>query len=524
MTLKIGILVSIVAAFAFSTTTRNPVTAAELAGKGIEKARAEHRVDLKKLGLSFIPNKGQFPNEVLFASQAAEYDLFFLKDRIIFNLVSRDPQSPESAENPAQGATRRNNFSNGTGRSEAVELFIAGKPSGSSLNGEGVKPGRFNYLKGEDSERWERGLETFARVRYSGIFEGIDLVFYGTKGRVQYDFVVRPGADPSKIGLVASKNAAARLTENGDLELKISVGKIALSKPFSYQTDATGSRTSVDSNFAIDGRKISFQLGGYDKTRELVIDPILSYSTFIGGDHQDIGYSVKLDGEGNSYIIGSTRSFNFPTTTGAVVVADFTDVFITKLSADGSQIVYSTVTGGNSDDAGLDIDIDSNGNIYGVGIGSGFPSQNPLRYYSSIWTTSAGINDWQRVYGVTSQASAFAVFPQDPNIVYAGSGPGVYKSADAGASWQPALNGLPSGVDAIAVHPTISDIVVAGRTTKIFRSIDGGANWSTVDFNFGIDPFRSVVVDRHDPQKVYASKRGFLFRSADTGSTWTRIT
>ena len=305
--------------------------------------------------------------------------------------------------------------------------------------------------------------------------------------------------------------------------------KVALSRPISYQVDpSSGKREPVDSSFKLAGKRdISFRLSAYDKTRELIIDPVLSYSTLLGGEHQDIGYAIKIDAQGNAYIIGSTRSINFPTTTGRRVLTDTEDVFVTKLNADGSDVIFSTITGGTSSDVGYDIDVDANGNIYGVGVGAGFTSTNPLKYYSGPRKTATGVNDWQGVYGMSNAGQSLSVSAQNPNVLYSGTGSNVYKSTDAGASWALFNNGLPRGTSSastVSVSPLDPNLLFAGGSIRMFRSTNGGESWIPIDFFFGTDPFRSIVCDRYDPLKVYASKGNFFYRSVDGGVTWAQST
>jgi len=525
MTLKLGAILSILLSVAISASLMISASAeSDLPISNVWSGKSH--VDLRRLGLSFVPNRGQFPEQVKFAAQAAEYDMFFLEDRIVFNVVSREPD--KNATEQDEFSVRKPRMRSGKVESEAVELSLDGVRKEIKISGEGLKKGKVNYLKGDDPGQWTSDVETFDRIRYSDVFEGIDLVFYGTRGRVQYDFVVRPGADPSKIRLAISKNGKGKIQTNGDLTIETSIGKIALSRPISYQVDASGNRQPVDSLFKLAGKRdITFRLGAYDKTRELIIDPVLSYSTLLGGEHQDIGYGIKIDAQGNAYIIGSTRSVNFPTTTGRKVLTDTEDVFVTKLSPDGSEVIFSTITGGSSSDAGYDIDVDANGNIYGVGVGTGFTSMNPLKYYSGLRKAATGVNDWQGVYGMSNAGQSLSVSGQNPDLLYAGTGSNVYKSTDAGASWALFNNGLPRGTSSastVAVSPLNSNLLFAGGSIRMFRSTNGGESWSPINFFFGTDPFRSIVCDRFDPMKVYATKGNFFFRSVDGGLTWEQST
>jgi|GEM_PF-797994 len=483
-------------------------------------------VDLKKLSLSFVENKGQFSDTVAFAAQTNASDLFFTKGSVVLNLLSHTAGRSGSATGVSRPTASEREGA--TLQTESLELKFIGASANTVIRGEDGKSGKFNYLKGTDKRKWISDVSTFGKIRYTGLYEGIDAVFYGNEGRVQYDFLVKPHHAPEKIQFSFPGARAVKLEASGDLQIQSQVGSVGLSRPISYQIENDGTRKEVDSEFVIDrDRHISFRVGKYDKGRDLVIDPIFTYSTLLGGGFDDIGYAVKADSNGNAYIVGSTHSLDFPTSPGGrKPIQGTTDAFVTKLNPQGTDIVYSTVIGSSQDDFGYDIDIDNSGAAYVVGTaGVNFPQQNALKYYSSLYSSPNNVNNWQGTVGLNDPVNTIATDPRDPLVAYAGVNGGVYKTTNAGANWLSVNNGLPSNlpnVTAIGVSAQNS-VVFAGATTQLFKSVDGGTSWQTVNFYFGPNTFNSILVDRTNPQFVFVSKGTFLYRSTDGGTSWAQI-
>ncbi|MCG8454723.1 MAG: hypothetical protein MI919_00470 [Holophagales bacterium] len=238
---------------------------------------------------------------------------------------------------------------------------------GRAVEPEGLEPlaGRVSYYHGNDPERWVRDAPTFARARYAAILPGIDLELYGRDGHVEYDFVVAPGADPAGIR-VTFEGLTPRLGADGRLE----VGGFVQPAPVIYQNTESGRRV-IDGRYLIDGRRVGFELGSYDPALPLIIDPVLVYSSHLGGDEEDSGQGIALDNERHAYVVGGTRSSAF--LTDEPVTADLThqgsieDVFVAKISPDGTELVYLTFFGGLSRDSGTAIAVDDMGRAWVTG-------------------------------------------------------------------------------------------------------------------------------------------------------------
>jgi len=167
-----------------------------------------------------------------------------------------------------------------------------------------------NYFRGNNPRKWATDVPTYKRVSYTGVYSGIDLVYYGNQRQLEYDFVVAPGADPKQIALSFS-GATPKIDSQGDLVLADKKIQTSFHKPVVYQM-AGDTRVSVESGYQLQGKQVHFALGNYDHSKPLVIDPVLTYGTFLGGTLDDRGFAIAVDDAGNAYIAGDTVSTNFP--------------------------------------------------------------------------------------------------------------------------------------------------------------------------------------------------------------------
>ena len=242
----------------------------------------------------------------------------------------------------------------------------------------GRLPGVVNDLRGDDATRWKTHIPTFERVRYREVYPGIDLDWHGAQQRLEYDFRVAPGANPGQIQMRVAGADRVRLARNGDLVLRAGDEAIRQSAPVAYQGEGPG-RTPVDARFDLRGNTVSFALGDYDRSRPLVIDPVvLDYSTYLGGSDADRANGIAVDATGAAYLTGRTLSSDFNTAGPLESVTGQGDVFVTKLNPAGNAIVYSTYLGGEGDDSGNGIAVDATGAyIVGTTESSDFNTVNP---------------------------------------------------------------------------------------------------------------------------------------------------
>jgi uncharacterized protein (TIGR03437 family) len=319
---------------------------------------------LLNVPLSFEPNQGQLSGAVQFLSRGSGYALFLTPGAVVLNL-----------ERQVSADTLRMSLIGANAKVGAVGLAR--------------QTGVVSYFIGNDPAKWRSGIPTYGKVEYPQIYPGVDLVFYGNQRQLEYDFVVAPGADPSRIAWRID-GARASVDAKGDLVLRAPDGPASFKRPVVYQGDGD-KRIRVEGWFTVAGNEIRFRLGSYDHSRALVLDPVLSYASYLAGTSVDnignttgpgylgVGTSqgLALDSAGSAYVTGYTKSIDFPTKNPyesappakqqGVPPGTWPSAFVSKFSPDGSSLVYSTYLGGNGSDYAYAIAVDSNGNAYITG-------------------------------------------------------------------------------------------------------------------------------------------------------------
>ncbi len=308
--------------------------------------------------LAFETNQGQTDRRVKFLARSRGFRLFLPAPEAVLVIRRPEPaaQPPLATQgapdpSPAAGALLRMQF---VGVSPAVRIV-----------GTDRLPGQVNYFVGKDPTRWHTAIPTFAKVRYQALYRGIDLVYDGTQGHLEYDFIVAPGADPSDIRLKFTGVEAMNLDEAGNLRLQIGDAAVHSLRPQVYQ-ERKGVRQEVAGHYRLLGEnQVGFSLGAYDRSLPLVIDPMLVYSTFLGGAEAEHAFGIAVDSAGDAYVTGATESADFPATP-PLTALHAREAFVTKLNAAGTAVIYSTVFGGDSFDEGHGIAVDAAGNAYVV--------------------------------------------------------------------------------------------------------------------------------------------------------------
>ncbi|HEY2903513.1 MAG TPA: SBBP repeat-containing protein [Polyangia bacterium] len=326
-----------------------------------------------RLPLGFEPNLGQTSKQVQWLARGPSYTLFLAGNDAVLEMNATTPPG-RPGEPP-------------TIRSSALRMNLVRATKAEPANGERPLAGKANYFTGKDATKWQRDVPTYGQVRLHDVYPGIDLLYHGRQGRLEYDFVVAAGADPSVIRL-RFDGAKPALAANGDLKLPVADKEVRFDRPVAYQVK-DGVRQPVDSRFTIAmNQQVSFKLGAYDVRRELIIDPTLIFLGALGtGDQQSVPNGMAVNAAGEIILTGITNDLTFPTTTGALQTSCQTystaaaaahyvrcgassasSAFVTKISADGTSLVYSTyLHGGGGAEYGESVAVDAAGDAYLLG-------------------------------------------------------------------------------------------------------------------------------------------------------------
>ncbi len=336
---------------------------------------------------------------LLFALTANGSNAPIIRKELLSKMALRFEEDA-SGKSPAKYTARGANFSlnlapaenwfewkePGNGKMARVHTRLIGANRGARMEPSNRLPGAANYFIG-DASTWRTGVAGFGRIRHVAVYPGIDLVFHGEQGMLEYDFVLAPHADPRAIQLELSGQRDLRIDVGGDLVVETGAGEIRWKRPEVFQL-SKGRRTAVDGRFVIaKNRTVRFELGQYDTSRELVIDPALSYSTYLGGKGNEYARGIALDGAGNIFIAGATNSSDLQTVSSfqpnfGGMTANFLggDAFVAKFSPAGA-LLYLTYVGGTADESALGIAVDAAGNAYitGMTTSEDFPTVKPLQ-------------------------------------------------------------------------------------------------------------------------------------------------
>jgi hypothetical protein len=319
-----------------------------------------------RLSPYFEANQGQTDPSVKFLLRGRGHGVFLTSTEAVLVLqkpcAARDPTAsghgPENVRKDACGSP-----------ASIVRMRLVGGNAAPRVSGREELPGKANYYRGNDPAKWRRNVPLYRRVEYRDVYPGVSLTYYESQGQLEYDFVVSPGADPKVIRLEFEGAKRLRLGPDGSLVVETVDGELIQRAPVVYQ-EVDGARKPIRAKHVLKRRKrVGFKVGRYDRRQPLVIDPVLVYSTYLGGSGADAGVGIAVDAFGNAYVTGRTSSMDFPTAgtpSQTVYAGGFLDAFVTKLSPT-SSLVYSTYLGGSGDDQGNGIAVDGSGNAYVTG-------------------------------------------------------------------------------------------------------------------------------------------------------------
>ena len=322
-----------------------------------------------KLPMTFELNQGQSASHVQFISRGPGYHAYLTNGSMVLSLRSTSNQALGS--NRTAAASKRS----------SIQLRLVGAASNPSAIGEDLQPGRVNYFIGNNPDRWRRNVPTYGQVRYKNVYPGIDLVYYGNQQQLEYDFSVAPNADPQKIQFEISGAAATSVADDGSLTLRTAVGEVRFQVPVVYQ-EINGQRVLVSGGYSLtDSNHVRFHLAKYDSQKPLVIDPVLIYSTYLGGGADEQPAGIAVDSNGYVYVTGSTDSTDFPMGTIGSLPPSTEHVYVAKLDPTGSHLIYADYLGGSSGEYGFALTLDSSNHVYVTGstASSDFPMVNPYQ-------------------------------------------------------------------------------------------------------------------------------------------------
>ena len=342
-----------------------------------DRQRAQIAGTYGKLPIRFEANEGQTDAEVKFIARGSGYNLFLTPAEAVMTLRKEAPRTRRTSKTASDASAE----------TAIVRMRLArSNPSPEMSHGEEL-PGITNYFIGNDAAAWRTRIKSYGRIRYAGVYPGIDLVYHGDQRQLEYDFEVAPGSDPDRIGMSFDGADSLGIDAAGELILHTSTGDIVQRPPVAYQLNGA-ERREVVTRYVITPQKIvRFDLGNYDRAKKLVIDPIvLAYSTYLGGSGGDQGNGIAVDSTGAAYVTGYTYSQDFPTTdptrpANRGFASGNSLVFVTKLNSSGSALTYSTYLGGSGGDSGNGIAVDSTGAAYVTGytFSANFPVVNALQ-------------------------------------------------------------------------------------------------------------------------------------------------
>jgi len=535
-----------------------------------------------KLPMSFEKNEGQNNEQVRFHSRGPGYDLFLTATAAVLTLpIAEVPpidkfRAPVLAKDVLSPSARQ--------AASVLRLEMIGANPEARTEGQDELPGKVNYLVGNDPKKWQINIPTYLKVHYQEIYPGVELVYYGNRRQLEYDFVIAPGGSLKPIKFRIAGADRIRLDEEGNLVLTIGHAEATLHTPLVYQVMNRGDRHEVKASYIVKGNEVRFKVAGFDSAKPLIIDPVLSYSTLLGSGGGESASGIAIDASGNAYLTGSATSSVFPTTTGAFQTSSSGGAFVSKIDPTGTTLIYSTYLSGRGtigSPVGSSIAVDGAGNAFVTGWtqAADFPTANPIRggrynllksidsgsqwsqknigllnspvltlaidkvtpttmyaglsFGGGIFKSTDGGDTWTTLNtGLTNAVcSALVIDPITPTTIYAALAPsnfigtGVYKSSDAGATWTLMSNGLNGGsVSALGIDPQNPLVLYAGTSFTLFKTTNGGASWVSSSSGITFGGFTSIVVDPANSSTVYATAGGGgVFKTTNGAANWSQF-
>jgi hypothetical protein len=499
------------------TTTQPKAASANNALAATTSGKQDWLKAYGKLPLSFEENQGQSGAGVQFLSHGNGYDVSLMSQEADFTL--RQPISKPMASLRQSKFVRNRGRLGTTEKLSMLRMRLGDSNPSAAIAGVDRTATRVNYFIGNDPKKWHTDVPAYAKVKYAGIYPGIDLVFYGNRSELEYDFVLAPGANPKTIALDVDGASKMHLDARGNLVMSVAGVSVNLKKPNAYQ-DLNGVRHEVAGNYAItNNREVRFALANYDRTKPLTIDPVVTYSTYVGGSGNasggDVGNGIALDGSGDAYIAGVTSSADLAQVHGigpvpTSVTIGNTSAFVAELNPTGTAALYLTYLGGSTSDSAFAVAVDgaTPANIYVTGSteSADFPLSTtntplqPLPPASVNLGGSAFVTRLNPALTGTAQLvySSFLGGSGNPNGGDFGNGIAVDANNDAFVTGEtmsttgfPTLNATTAPFSpiqlSVAGNAFVTEINTAasGNASLLFSTIFGGNGAGNINFSFG---------------------------------------
>ncbi len=334
-----------------------------------------------KLPLYFELNQGQSAKQVKFLYHGNGYHLYLTPTETIIVLTSKGNITELSSDKASEPIITAQSV---------VRVELTGANPSPQITGEGKMRSYSNYLIGNDPKKWHRKVPHYAKVRYEGLYSGIDLLYYGSQQQLEYDFVVVPGASPEAITMKIKGTNSVSIDDAGNLVLATDAGSLTMKAPLIYQEN-DGAKANIPGRYVVkDKDLVGLEVAAYDKAKPLIIDPVIQFSTYLGGQGWDCGYDIAVDNQGAVYVAGVTQSWDFPATSGALDTVcgddfyldcdrpyppsgytfsyeDALDAFVAKINPEAPEIIYVTYLGGWEGDVAYGVKVDDSGHAHVAG-------------------------------------------------------------------------------------------------------------------------------------------------------------
>jgi hypothetical protein len=373
-----------------------------LPGKAGTMAKGEARLSRAKqdsqwreaygnLPLSFEENVGQTARDVRYVAHGGRYELLLTSQEAVVALrpAGHFDFSPRHRFATLRALREARRKARPAGQMTVLRLQLEGGNPQPQITGTDLLPGKVNYFIGNDPKKWHTDVPTYAKVKYVDVYPGVDLVFYGSERHLEYDFIVAPGANPAAIALKVNGASKMRLNSRGDVVVSVPGGEVQLQKPVIYQ-QAKGERHEVAGSYIIAGNhRVAFSVPSYDRNEPLVLDPVLDYSTYVGGTSDDNATGIALDSNGDAYITGISSSTDFPTTSNGFIqqplaanVSPAVAAFVAELNPAGTTLLYSSyIAGSTPGETAFGIAVDPTGKavyVTGQTLSPDFPTASTI--------------------------------------------------------------------------------------------------------------------------------------------------